>query len=155
MFIVHYYPGTTKITHISQSELVKLEPEVQKRRTDAAYFDLIEMKDPLNNLMQQWKDVKTFDALNLPRCLISNDVEGKWTIVAHVQGEIEEIAFQAQVTVPRETKLESVDIIFSVCASYTNGPAMSGVCGAQICICGERELSGQHNSVEVGVTTKD
>ncbi|VUZ43188.1 unnamed protein product, partial [Hymenolepis diminuta] len=140
----------------SEKTVVKLEPKVQKRRTDAPYFDLIEMKDPLKNLVQQWKDVKTFEALNLNHSLISDAAEGKWTIVAHVQEEIEEIAFQvrhyvlprfqAQVTVPKEIKPEDVNITFSVCASYTNGPAMSGVYDAQICICSQRELSRQQDS---------
>ncbi|VDL64765.1 unnamed protein product, partial [Hymenolepis diminuta] len=33
----------------SEKTVVRLEPEVQKRRVDASYFDLIEIKDPLGN----------------------------------------------------------------------------------------------------------
>ncbi|VDN96091.1 unnamed protein product [Rodentolepis nana] len=139
-----------------EKNVEKLEPEVQKRRTEVPYFDSIEMKDPLDNTVQQWKNVKTLEALNLSYNLISDAAEGRWTIVARVQEEREEVVFQvrhyvlprfqAHVTVPREIEPQDVNVTFSVCASYTNGPTMAGVYDAQLCICSQRELSRQQET---------
>ncbi|VDL64746.1 unnamed protein product [Hymenolepis diminuta] len=61
----------------SEKTVVRLEPEVQKRRADASYFDLIKIKDPIGNTVQQWRDVKTLEALNLSYSLISAAAEGR------------------------------------------------------------------------------
>ncbi|VDN98298.1 unnamed protein product [Rodentolepis nana] len=139
-----------------EKTVVELEPEVQKRRKEVPYFDSIEIKDPLDNTVQQWKNVTTFEALNLSYNLISDAAEGRWTIVARVQEEREEVVFQvrhyvlprfqAHVTVPREIEPQDVNVTFSVCASYTNGPTMAGVYDAQLCICSQRELSRQQET---------
>ncbi|VUZ43740.1 unnamed protein product [Hymenolepis diminuta] len=131
--------------YLSEETVVRFEPEVQKRRVDASYFDLIKIKDPLGNTVQQWRDVKTLEALNLFYILISDAAERRWTIVTRVGEEIEKIYFhvrhdflpplQAQVAVQREIKPVDVNVTFSVCASYSNGQAISGIYDAQLCIC--------------------
>ncbi|VUZ40624.1 unnamed protein product [Hymenolepis diminuta] len=59
------------VEYWSEKTVVRLEPQVQNWRADASYFDLIEIKDPLGNTVQQWRDVKTLEALNLSYSLIS------------------------------------------------------------------------------------
>ncbi|VDL63880.1 unnamed protein product [Hymenolepis diminuta] len=58
------------VEYWSEKTVVRLEPQVQNWRADASYFDLIEIKDPLGNTVQQWRDVKTLEALNLSYSLI-------------------------------------------------------------------------------------
>ncbi|VUZ43749.1 unnamed protein product [Hymenolepis diminuta] len=140
----------------SEKTVVRLEPEVQKRRADASYFDLIDIKDPLGNTVQQWRDVKTLEALNLSYSLISDAAEGRWVIVTRVGEEMEKIyfhvrhdilpPFQAQVAVQKEIKPVDVNVTFSVCASYSNGQAISGIYDAQLCICSQRKLRRQQDS---------
>lgn len=47
------------------TNIEEIRPEDHKRRIEAPYFDRIEIKDRINNLLQQWKNVKTLEALNL------------------------------------------------------------------------------------------
>uniref|UniRef100_A0A5K3G2S2 MG3 domain-containing protein n=1 Tax=Mesocestoides corti TaxID=53468 RepID=A0A5K3G2S2_MESCO len=119
------------------------------------YFDSIEVKDTLGNIVQQWKRVQALPALNLSHQLIADAKEGEWKIVAHVLNEFEEIKFnvrhyvlprfQSRVEVPNEIQPTDSSVTFNVCATYTNGPPMPGTFDAQLCVC-DRGIIEKHQT---------
>ncbi|KAL5967286.1 Alpha-2-macroglobulin [Taenia solium] len=124
-----------------------------ERRLQPPRFDSIEMRDPLDNIVHRWKNVLPLDALNLAHNLISDAKEGEWKIEARVRDCNEAInfivahytlpRFQAYVEFPQSTQLTKSDVVFSVCAAYTDGPFVRATFDAQICICDEGALERQ------------
>ncbi|KAH9281787.1 Alpha-2-macroglobulin-like protein 1 [Echinococcus granulosus] len=142
-----------------EKRLEIIEPSERERRMKAPFFDCIEIKDPLDNIVQQWKDVKPLEALNLTYHLISDAMEGEWKIEARVKDESEEIRFQvrhyvqprfqAHVEMPKAIQPADAEIIFKVCAAYTNGHAMMGAFDAQICVCNQNVLELHQTSKQL------
>ncbi|KAL5106065.1 Alpha-2-macroglobulin-like protein 1 [Taenia crassiceps] len=133
-----------------EKKLEIIEPSERDRRMKAPFFDFIEVKDPLDNIVQRWKDVKPLKALNLAYSLIGDAMEGEWKIEARVKDESEEIKFQvrhyiqprfqAHVKMPKVIQPGDTEVTFKVCAAYTDGHAMLGTFDAQICVCNQNIL---------------
>ncbi|KAL5104601.1 Alpha-1-macroglobulin [Taenia crassiceps] len=128
----------------------------RERRLQAPHFDYIVMRDPLNNIVHQWKGVQPLHALHLVHNLISDAKEGEWKIEASVRDHNETITFnvrhyivprfQARVELPKSIQPTTPNVTFSVCAAYTNGPFMRGTFDAQICICDKHALELQQKA---------
>ncbi|VDK33379.1 unnamed protein product [Taenia asiatica] len=133
--------------------LKRIEPTERRRRMQAPHFDSIEVKDPLNNIVHQWKNVQPPDALHLVYKLIRDAKEGEWKIEVCVRHQKEVVSFnvrhyilprfRAHVELPEAIEPTESDVRFSVCAVYTNGPFVRGTFDAQICICDESVLERQ------------
>ncbi|VDM27696.1 unnamed protein product, partial [Hydatigera taeniaeformis] len=136
-----------------------IDPHERQRRMKAPFFDLIEIKDPLDNILQQWKEIKPLEALNLTYILISDAMEGEWKIEARVRDESEEIKFQvrhyvqprfqAHIKMPKVIHPSDTDVIFGVCATYTDGHTMLGTYDAQICVCNQNILERHQTAKEL------
>ncbi|CUT99367.1 macroglobulin:complement [Echinococcus multilocularis] len=64
----------------------------------------IEVRDLLNNIVRQWKDVQPLDALNLTHRLVSDAEEGEWKIEARVRHHKEVISFNPNIPPSYEMK---------------------------------------------------
>nr|CDS18646.1 macroglobulin:complement [Echinococcus granulosus] len=76
-----------------ERRLERIEVTERERRLQTPHFDCIEVRDPLNNIVHQWKDVQPLDALNLTYRLVSDAEEGEWKIEARVRHQKEVISF--------------------------------------------------------------
>ncbi|VDK23335.1 unnamed protein product [Taenia asiatica] len=130
-----------------------IESAERERLLQPPRFDSIEVRDPLDNIVHQWKNVLPLDALNLSHNLISDAKEGEWKIEARVRDCNEAInfivahytlpRFQAYVEFAQSTQLTKSHVVLSVCAAYTDGPFVRGTFDAQICICDKGALERQ------------
>ncbi|VDM36074.1 unnamed protein product, partial [Hydatigera taeniaeformis] len=137
----------------AENVLKRIDPGERERRMEAPHFDLIEIKDPLNNILYQWKDVRPLDALNLVYKLIRDAKEGEWKIEACVRHQKEVVffnvrhyvlpLFRVHVELPGVIDLSRSDVKIGVCAAYINGPLIRGTYDAQICICDGSVLKRQ------------
>eukprot|EP00108_Taenia_solium_P005127 TsM_001177100 transcript=TsM_001177100 gene=TsM_001177100 len=133
-----------------EKKLETIELSERERRMKAPFFDFIEIKDPFDNIVQRWKEIKPLEALNLAYTLINDAMEGEWKIEARVKDESEEIKFQvrhyiqprfqAHVEMPKVIQPADAEVTFNVCAAYTDGHAMLGTFDAQICVCNQNIL---------------
>uniref|UniRef100_A0A915EY49 DSL domain-containing protein n=1 Tax=Echinococcus canadensis TaxID=519352 RepID=A0A915EY49_9CEST len=145
--------------------LTPIDTAQRDRRLQAPQFDSIVVRDPLINIVRQWKNVQPLDALGLEHKLMSDAEEGEWQIEVRVRDYTEVIyfivehynlpRFLAHVELPTTIPLIKSDVAFNVCATYTNGPFLRGTFAAQICICDESALERQQKEKKMFAMNKE
>lgn len=138
-----------------QRELERIDVSSLEKRTQVPSFDSVVVKDNVGNIVSQLENVTRMNALNLSFPLLRDSSEGEWQIVATVMESSEVLTFQvrhyvlprfqAHVEVPKTIQLSDSTLNVSVCAAYTNGPAMKGTYDAQVCVCSRDVLEKQES----------
>ncbi|EUB63161.1 C3 and PZP-like alpha-2-macroglobulin domain-containing protein 8 [Echinococcus granulosus] len=151
------------IVIMGETDKPHYRPE-RDRRLQAPQFDSIVVRDPLNNIVRQWKNVQPLDALGLEHKVMTDAEEGEWQIEVRVRDYTEVIyfivehcslpRFLAHVELPTTIPLMKSDVAFNVCATYTNGPFLRDTFAAQICICDESALERQQKEKKVFAMNK-
>nr|CAH8833997.1 unnamed protein product [Trichobilharzia regenti] len=129
-----------QLKDINRYDLSKLENIIYKE---------IYITDPMDNRVKQWLNISPKKALNLTYPLLNKAVEGKWKIHGvigrHVKKETLEFTvkqytlpkFTVSLETPKIFNLHSEYVQYSICAKYTNGPALKGHVKSILCACSE------------------
>ncbi|VDQ05656.1 unnamed protein product [Trichobilharzia regenti] len=129
-----------QLKDINRYDLSKLENIIYKE---------IYITDPMDNRVKQWLNISPKKALNLTYPLLNKAIEGKWKIHGvigrHVKEETLEFIvkqytlpkFTVSLETPKIFNLHSEYVQYSICAKYTNGPALKGHVKSILCACSE------------------